>query len=297
MRELAIPVDGVSLAGRHYPAAAQESGFGAGACVVMGHGFAGTQDSGLPGFAERLAAAGFDVVTFDYRGFGASDGAPRQEILPARQLQDFHAAVASARSLPGVQRIVLWGVSYAGGHVLQLAAEDGDVAAVIALTPAPDGLASLLLAMRTGAPAAALKSTVAGVRDAMAAARGGQRVLIAAIERPGGVAPITAPGALEGMERMAGPSYRNEVAAAIVLRAGSYRPVRFAKRISCPVLVQVADEDRTAPVRAALRAAWDSRADVRHYPCDHFDVYPGEEWFEPVIEHQLQFLRHRLGTS
>jgi pimeloyl-ACP methyl ester carboxylesterase len=99
------------------------------------------------------------------------------------------------------------------------------------------------------------------------------------------------------MQRMAGPSYRNEVAAAIVLRAGGYRPIRFASRIACPVLVQVADEDRTVPVGAALRAAWNAGADVRHYPCDHFDVYPGEEWFEPVVEHQLQFLRHRLGAS
>lgn len=291
MRELSIPVAGVNLAGRHYPA---ERSAGGRSCVVMGHGFANTQDSGLPGFAERLAGAGLDVLSFDYRGFGASDGQPRQELVPARQLQDFHAAVAAARALPDVERIVLWGVSYAGGHVLQVAAEDGAIAAVIALTPAPDGRASFLHALRTGTPAAGLKATVAGVRDAIAAARGGQRVLIPAIGPSGSIAPITAPGALDGVQRMAGPTFRNEVAAAIVLRAGSYRPGRFASRIRCPVLVQVADEDRTAPVAAAMRAAWNARADVRHYPCDHFDVYPGSEWFEPVVEHQLQFLGHRL---
>jgi pimeloyl-ACP methyl ester carboxylesterase len=296
MPDLSIPVAGVTLAGRHYPAEGDGFDWDARPCVVMGHGFASTQDSGLPGFAERLAAAGLDVLTFDYRGFGASDGEPRQEIVPARQREDYRAAIAVARRLPGVERIVLWGVSYSGGHVLQVAAEDGAVSAVIALTPAPDGLASFLQALRNGG-LGALKLTVAGLRDAVAAARGGQRVLVPAIGAPGSLAPITAPGALDGMQRMAGPAWRNEVAARIALLAGSYRPIRYASALRCPVLVQVADEDRTAPVPAALRAAWDSRADVRHYPCDHFDVYPGEEWFELVVEHQLLFLQRRLGAA
>ncbi len=294
--ELAIPVAGVTLAARHHRAEGQGFDAGGRPCVVMGHGFAGTQDSGLPGFAERLAAAGLEVLRFDYRGFGESGGEARQELVPARQREDFVAAIAAARALPGVARVVLWGVSYAGGHVLQVAAEDGAIDAVISLTPAPDGLASFLQALRNGSPGAALRLTAAGVRDAVAAARGGERVLVAAIGAPGGVAPITAPGALEGMQRMAGGSFRNEVTAAIALSAGSYRPIRYASRLRCPVLVQIADEDRTAPVSAALRAAWQARADVRHYPCDHFDVYPGSDWFEPVIAHQLQFLRFRLGS-
>ena len=42
--------------------------------VVMGHGFGGTKDSGLEPFADRLSRAGLDVLAFDYRGFGASEG-------------------------------------------------------------------------------------------------------------------------------------------------------------------------------------------------------------------------------
>ena len=42
--------------------------------VVMAHGLGGTKDSGLEPFAEALAAAGLDVLAFDYRGFGASSG-------------------------------------------------------------------------------------------------------------------------------------------------------------------------------------------------------------------------------
>ena len=115
-------------------------------CVVMAPGFGGTRDTGgLVAYAQGLAAAGLDVVLFDYRGFGGSSGSPRQLVSAARQRQDYHAAIAAARQLPGVDpdRIVLWGISYSGGHVVRVAAEDGHVAAVVSLTPAMDGVAVL----------------------------------------------------------------------------------------------------------------------------------------------------------
>jgi uncharacterized protein len=56
---------------------------------------------------ERLA---------DYRTFGASTGEPRQLIDWRRHREDYHAAIAFARGLPGVDadRIVLWGSAYSG---------------------------------------------------------------------------------------------------------------------------------------------------------------------------------------
>lgn len=48
--------------------------------VVMAHGFGGTKDAGLRPFAERISAAGIDVLAFDFRGFGGSEGVPLQSI-------------------------------------------------------------------------------------------------------------------------------------------------------------------------------------------------------------------------
>jgi fermentation-respiration switch protein FrsA (DUF1100 family) len=48
-------------------------------------------------YAERLAEAGFTAVTFDFSGFGASAGEPRQAELPARKADEI-AAVARALS-------------------------------------------------------------------------------------------------------------------------------------------------------------------------------------------------------
>jgi hypothetical protein len=44
------------------------------------------------------------------------------------------------------------------------------------------------------------------------------------------------------------------------------------------------------------RAAFAGRAQVRHYPCDRFDVWPGKEWHEPAVAHQVAFLRRVLGA-
>ncbi len=115
-------------------------------CVVLAHGFAGTVDSGLLPYAERFAAAGVDALAFDYRHFGSSEGEPRQLLSIPRQLEDYAAAIAFARSLEGVDpdRIVVWGSSYSGGHVVPVAVADGHVAAVISQVPGMDGRAAVL---------------------------------------------------------------------------------------------------------------------------------------------------------
>ncbi len=60
------------------------------------------------------------------------------------------------------------------------------------------------------------------------------------------------------------------------------------------MLVQIADLDRSAPPQAAAKAAFKARAEVRHYPCDHFDVYTGR-WHDAAVQHQVAFLRRHLS--
>jgi pimeloyl-ACP methyl ester carboxylesterase len=255
-------------------------------CVVMAHGFGATRTSGLEPFAEGFAAAGFDVVLFDYRGFGASQGGRRQRVDLAGQRDDYRAAITFARELGGVDadRIVVWGVSLAGGHVLEVAARDPRIAAVIALTPAVDGVTIMRAAIDLNGMRAANALTAAAVR--------GQSVPITG--PPGSLAVMTAPGAQEAYLGIAGPDWVNEVDARVMLRLGLDRPVRFAKQLTMPVLVQIADEDQTAPPQSAMKAAWDAQALVRHYPCDHFGVYPGQPYFDSALKHAVDFLRRTL---
>jgi len=249
-------------------------------CVVMGHGFGATRDAGLMPFAERFAAAGADVLLFDYRGYGTSDGIPRQNVAHHQHRQDYHAALRAARALDGVdpQRVVLWGSSYSGGHVIAVAAQDGKVAAVISQVAAMDGAAALAMMLRTAGPGQVATLTRHGLRDA-----------------PGALAAITAPGAQLGYQSIMGPTFRNEMCARGILGIALNRPVTFAAKLRCPLLLVMATRDNVAPP-SAVRTVGEKAGgptEVLELECGHFDIYTGV-MFEKSVAAQVDFLTRQL---
>lgn len=300
MSTVSFPSAGVRCAGVHLRGEgdAFADGDGRRPCVVLAHGFGGTVDSGLMPFAERFSQAGLDALAFDYRHFGASDGEPRQLLSIPRQLEDYAAAIAFARSLDGVdpERIVLWGSSFSGGHVVAAAVADGRVAGVISQVPGMDGVANLLNLVRYAGVAQIAKLALAGMRDLAASLRGRPSVTVALVDAPGGFAFMTSPDAEPGYRAITGPSWQNRAAARVALTVGAYRPGRMAERLPCPILVLIADRDAIAPAKAAEDAAWRAtgRAEVRTYPIGHFDIYTGEP-FERAVADELHFLRRHLS--
>lgn len=293
-RRLTIASGDAELAATHFPATHEGLAKATGRpCVVLAHGIGATQDSGLHAFAEAFAAAGADAITFDYRHFAGSGGQPRQLVSIARQLQDYQSAVNHARRLPAVdpERILVWGVSLSGGHVIRVAARDKRIAGVFSLTPATDGVPVIAGMVRHHGVRYALQVSARGLADVAAGLRRRPPVLLPIVGAPGELAALNSEGAVAGMYATAGPTWRNEFAARLVLTVGGYRPGRSARNVQCPSLVQIADGDRSAPPASATRAATAMRAAVHHYPCDHFDVYPGAAWHERVLRDQIAFLR------
>ena len=115
------------------------------AAVVLAHGWTGVREQRLDAYAARFADAGLAALVFDYRHFGASSGQPRQLLDIKRQLADWAAAVSFARSRAEIDsaRIAVWGTSFSGGHVVETAARDPQIAAVVAQAPFADGLRNL----------------------------------------------------------------------------------------------------------------------------------------------------------
>ncbi|WP_433197895.1 alpha/beta hydrolase [Nocardia sp. CA-107356] len=296
--EITFTSHGVSCAAWHIPARTDALTGAAGRpCVVMAHGFAGTRDTGLLGYAESFADAGFDALVFDYRGFGDSEGTPRQDVSFRRQRQDYHAAIAVARHLPGVapDRIVLWGTSYSGGHIVAVAAQDRRIAAIVSMTPAVDGLATLVQLARYAGVGQLARATAHGLRDLARALTKRTPHHIPVVGQLGSAAMITTPGAEQSYTSMAGATWRNEVCARTALEVGLNRPITFVGRVACPILVQVGSNDSVAPPSAARRVARKAgpRAQLREYPVDHFDVYQGP-WQRRALADQLQFLSGAL---
>lgn len=129
--------------------------------IVLSHGWGGVA-SQLRGDALAFARAGYLVLIFDYRGWGASDsrvilmGPPperskdlrftaevkevREVVDPIDQTTDLANAVSWIYGEPQCdrERIGLWGSSYSGGHVVYVAARDPRVKATVSQVPAFD---------------------------------------------------------------------------------------------------------------------------------------------------------------
>lgn len=291
--------EGVACAARVYrPASVSDLRAPA---VVMGHGFGAVRALRLYAYAERFASAGYVVVVFDYRGFGESAGSPRQVLDISMQHQDWRAALAFARQLAGVdsQRVVAWGTSFGGGHVISVAGQGEPLAAVIAQVPHCSGPA----AVRATGLRASLRVIRPAVLDQVRALLGRDPIYIESAAEPGRPGAMTSPDALPGMNALISESgikagdYPAHVAARIVLRIGLYSPKRWAAGVLCPALVQIAEHDAITPRAVAeATAARMANSTVKVYDCGHFDPYV-EPLFPQVVADQLAFLQQHVPTS
>ncbi len=83
-------------------------------------------------YADRLSHQGFIALAFDARGYGESEGEPRNWENPTYKMEDTQAALRFMQSLPEVDesRIALCGISAGAMYALMTAAHDEGVAAV-----------------------------------------------------------------------------------------------------------------------------------------------------------------------
>jgi pimeloyl-ACP methyl ester carboxylesterase len=245
-------------------------------------------------FASRFHAAGHSVVAFDYRHLGDSGGTPRL-VAPLRgQLADWRAAVAAAAALPEVHadRIVLWGFSVSGGHVVRVAADGAPVAAVIAQTPALDGIAITRHAIRYEPFSVVARFNARVVADAVGAVFRRAPRLVPLAGRAGELALLTTPDALDGVHETG----NGEIAARSAARVIGYRPGRAASRVRCPILFVVADDDRSALPGPALRAAGRAaNADVLRVRGGHYA--PFLDAHEDVVAGELDFIQRTLSVA
>ncbi|WP_203142760.1 alpha/beta hydrolase [Marinobacter mangrovi] len=271
-------------------------GSGPFATIVMAHGLGGTREQRLPAFAERFSEAGYACLVFDYRHFGASEGEPRQILDIQKQLADWKAAIAYVRDRSDADRnrIVLWGTSFAGGHVLATAAEDDQIAAVISQCPFTDGLASGL-AMD---PMTSLKLTALALRDRVGSWLGADPVMVKLAGRPGELALMNAPDAASGYTAVRdGSDAPEHVAARIALDIVRYYPGRQVRNIKARILFCVCDSDTVAPAPRTLKHAKHAPdKDIKCYPDGHFDIYSGGP-FEQVVNDQIAFLHQTVPAN
>lgn len=96
-RPVSFYSEGVKLVGDVYvpddlPSGERRAG------VVLCHGYTGVKDIYLPDNARVLNGAGYVALTFDYKGWGDSEG-PRSRLAPWSRVADVQAALTYLRGL------------------------------------------------------------------------------------------------------------------------------------------------------------------------------------------------------
>jgi dienelactone hydrolase len=245
--------------------------------ITMAHGYAGVREHGLEPFARAFADDGFVVVLHDHRGFGASDGEPRQDVDPWRQIADWRRAISFLESRPEVdaRRIGLWGTSYAGGHAIVLGATDRRLRCVVAQVPTISGYEQ---ALRRIAPDAVAALEDAFAEDERAQARGeppGYQALVSA--DPAVAASYRAGDAIDFyLQSIPEGIWENRVTVRSTRAARMYEPGVWVGRVSpTPLLMVVALNDTITLADLAL-AAYERALEPKRLqliPGGHFAPY------------------------
>ena len=241
--------------------------------VVLCHGFTGIKELILPDYARRFAAAGYAALTFDYRGFGESEG-PRGRLIPWEQVNDIRNAITflQCQAEADPQRIGLWGTSYGGAHAPCVAAIDDRVKAVVAQVGFGDG--ERLSRRASDQEAKALVAVLEGDRR--------QRVLtgkstmvdpLQVLADEDSVAFFT-----EAMKQL--PQLRCQIPLETVEATFAYKPEELVDRISPRALLLIAVEhDLPAPkeeYESMYARAGEPKELVVLPGLHHYDVYSGE---------------------
>ena len=114
--------------------------------VVMAGGWCYVREIVMPHYAKFMHEKGIATIIFDYRGFGASEGTPRQHVNPWGQIEDYRNAISFALTRPEVDpdRIGVWGISLSGGHAIVLSGIESRIKASVSIIPSVDGYSGSL---------------------------------------------------------------------------------------------------------------------------------------------------------
>lgn len=268
--------EGVPCYGRvFYPA-----GFDAAAAtktpgVVLANGWTGLAGT-LERYGARFAERGLVALAIDYRGWGESGGfvtlaepvatddrmrltqatakvrIRRTRLLPTKQIEDIRNALSWLAGEPGVDRdrIGLWGTSYAGGHVISVAAMDARVKAGVAQVPAIAGRNAPETAFALGGELRA---------DAIRRAREGR-----------------------GAEMETGFSRKLSIDAETRQAGAEYRPFHALDEVpeTVPILFVIAENEELMSnddhARAAAAALRGPTKVIEIPDITHFEIYRGE---------------------
>ncbi len=229
-------------------------------------------------------------MAFDYRGFGESEG-ERGRLLPYEQVRDIRNSITFMETLEEVdpERIGLWGTSYGGANVIQVAGIDPRPKCVVAQVGFGDGGRGI--SSRPPEETAPIREMVSNERK--------QRVLTG---KPTMVDPFTILSDADTVSffRQAMkdiPQLKTEISLEFAEATFEYKPEDVAHRISPRALLLIAAElDVPTPpeeFRSVHAKAGEPMKVVILEGIRHYDIYSGEP-FERSVQEALDWYGQHL---
>jgi dipeptidyl aminopeptidase/acylaminoacyl peptidase len=260
--------------------------------IVLCHGYTGVRNLYLPDIAAEMNRAGYVVLTFDYKGWGDSDG-PRSRLAPHGRVLDSQAALTflGAQSMVDPNRLGIYGTSYGGATVVWTAAVDQRVKCMVSVVGIGNGRRWMRSVRRPDEFADLLEQ---------AAADRVRRVMTGAsefVERGSILLPDRQSAELAAAQRRGNPGAVSEIPMEFIDDTLTFNPEWVVDRIAPrPVLFITTDNDRLVPMEeseALFARAGEPKKLVVLREWGHYVVYAGEA-FRQVMEATIGWFREHL---
>lgn len=259
--------------------------------IILCHGFCGIREILLPDFAEAFTRSGFSTITFDYRGFGDSEG-ERGRLVPAMQIEDIISVINWAKEQPSLdaQRIGLWGTSFGGCHVFGAAVKDPGVKCIVSQLAFADG-EEIVTGKMNDAEEEAFRSTL----DKMAEKQNntGKEIFVA-VNR---ILSDAESKSFFEENRAQHPKMDIKIPFLTVRETMHYKPALNASQVTCPTLIVIAGQDtvnKPEQGRELFKAVGSKKKRLYEITnARHYDIYKGEH-FKQVVGIQIEWFKINL---
>ena len=260
--------------------------------ILLCHGYTGVRNLYLPDTAKALTDAGYVVLTFDYKGWGDSDG-PKARLSPYGRVLDSQAALTFLGAQPMVDsdRLGIYGTSYGGATVVWTAAVDPRVKAVVSVVGIGNGRRWMRSVRHPDEFADLLQRSE---QDRI------QRVLTGKseyVDRNSVLLPDRQSLELATAARKNNPNAVGEIPLEYIDDTLGFHPEWIVDKISPrPVLFITSDDDRLVPPdesEALYAKAGEPKKLIILKGWGHYEVYAGEA-FRQVIDPTLSWYREHL---
>jgi pimeloyl-ACP methyl ester carboxylesterase len=246
----------------------------------------------LPDVAEAFAQAGITALTLDPRGFGSSEGLPRQEANPHKQIEDLSDALTFLQRQPTVdpKRVAFWGFSFGAVVAANAVAVDKRAKGVISVCPLTD--------FSFGGKKA--KVLAKAHKDRESQLEGNEPFTLPVLteegENPAGFGVGTAKedfGLILGAEKTA-PTYRNLTTLQTYYHISTWAPFELFSQISSSSVLMLTPQNDQISLASEQEKIFNliPGAKLRHVEPGkgHMDILAGES-FPKLMQIQIDFLR------